>query len=391
MSKFDFNKSIEACASYYGDEADAVRSYMNEGLEAALALPNRGPIRFNEDGSLPQDIANAYSQYGFYVFEGVIDEQELKDIEKDMQDLRSRFPTHPGSEVDSKGRPAIGLDSKAPGLNWSKPLSDPLGGTQLANGRHQVKLKELDAADDAPEATPFILLGSLRFSDAALRTYGHPELLKVAACINGEDFAPFNESLFIKDAGVGAAVSWHQDGDTYWDHQDFDENIHGFNFMVQLYGSTPVNGVWVVPGTHKLGKMDITKMVEESGGERLKGAVPIVCAPGDAIICNRQLVHGSFANTGFEQRLTVNFGFHKRSSVLDVKGAGIHCPVETYDQDLINERSKVIGYAIDARRKKYPDEQPYVYKPFLESGETHVWNPKAKASLKDYNVYDLSI
>lgn len=391
MPQFDFTKSIEACASYYGDDADTVKSYMNDGLEAALNLPNRGPIRFNEDGSLHQDVADAYSKYGFYVFEGVIDAQELKDIEEDMAYMRSRLPSHPESKVDSEGRPALGIDSNAPGLNWSKPLSDPLGGTALANGRHQVKLKELSAADDAPEATPFILLGSLRFSEAALRTYGHPELLKVAACINGEDFTPFNESLFIKDAGVGAAVSWHQDGDTYWDHPDFDENIHGFNFMVQLYGSTPVNGVWVVPGTHKLGKMDITKMVEESGGERLKDAVPIVCAPGDAIICNRQLVHGSFANTGFEPRLTVNFGFHKRSSVLDVEGAGIHCPVEVYDDALIKERSKVIGYAIDARHKKYPDEQPYDYKPFAESGEKHVWNPEARASLKDYNIYDLSI
>lgn len=391
MSKFDFSQSIEACASFYGSEAEAVRKYMNEGLEAALSLPNRGPIRFNDDGSLHQDIIDAYSRFGFYVFEGVIGDQELADIEEDIADMRSRFPSHPGSEVDSRGRPAIGIDSKAPGLNWSKPLSDPLGGSALANGRHQVKLKELDAADDAPEATPFILLGSLRFSEAALRTYGHPELLRVAACINGEDFAPFNESLFIKDPGVGAAVSWHQDGDTYWDHPDFDENIHGFNFMVQLYGSSPVNGVWVVPGTHKKGKMDIKKMVDESGSERLKDAVPIVCAPGDAIICNRQLVHGSFANTGFEPRLTVNFGFHKRSSVLDVEGAGIHCPVAVYDQDVIRERSKVIGYAIDARKKKYPDEQPYDYKPFAESGEKYVWNPEAKASLKDYNIYDLSI
>ena len=83
MPKFDFNKSIEACASYYGDEAEAVRTYMNEGLKAALDLPNRGPIRFNDDGSLHQDIVNAYSEYGFYVFEGVIDEQELADIEAD--------------------------------------------------------------------------------------------------------------------------------------------------------------------------------------------------------------------------------------------------------------------------------------------------------------------
>ncbi len=391
MAQFDFTDSIEACAARYGSDADAVRTYMNDGLEAALNLPNRGPIKFNQDGSLDQAILDAYSRYGFYVFEGVIGAQELADIEEDLQDLRGRFPTHPGSEVDMHGRPAIGAGCKAPGLTWSKPLSDPLGGTEIANGRHQVKLQELDAGEGAPEAAPFILLGSLQFSDAAMRTYGHPELLKVAECINGDDFAPFTEVLFIKDPGLGAAVSWHQDGDTHWDNPDFDEDIHGFNFMAQAYGSSPVNGVWVVPGTHKLGKIDIKQMVEESGSERLKGAVPIVCAAGDVVMCNRQLVHGSFANSGFEPRLTINFGFHKRSSVLDIEGAGIHCPVATYDSEVIKERSKVIGYAIDARRQKYPDEQPYSYRPFAGSDDDYSWTPEAKAGLKDYNLLDLSI
>ena len=56
MAKFDFSESIEACAARYGEDADAVRDYMNEGLEAALELPNRGPIKFNKDGSLDQSI-----------------------------------------------------------------------------------------------------------------------------------------------------------------------------------------------------------------------------------------------------------------------------------------------------------------------------------------------
>ena len=34
-------------------------------------------------------------------------------------------------------------------LVWSKPLGDPLGGTELANGRHQIKMFEPEAAFDA--------------------------------------------------------------------------------------------------------------------------------------------------------------------------------------------------------------------------------------------------
>lgn len=387
----DYSKSINACAAHYGEDAEAVARYMFEGQERAYTLNNRGPIRFEDSGALHQEIAEAYSKYGFYVFENVIDEGEMADIHEDMQALRERFPVAPDAQLDALGRPAIGVDCKGAGLRWSKPLSDPLGGTKASNGRHQVKLKELQAGEDAPEAAPFILVGSLQFSEAALRTYAHPEILKVAAAVNGEDFAPFNEVLFIKDAGLGAAVSWHQDGDTHWDSPEFDEGIHGFNFMAQVYASTPVNGVWVVPGTHRLGKMNIKEMVQESGSERLAEAVPIVCNPGDVVICNRQLVHGSFANSGFEPRLTINFGFHRRSSVLNVKGAGIHSAVMVYTDEVIRERSKVIGYAIKARQQKYPNETPFSYRPHEISRETFQWDEAAKRGLRDYNLLDLSI
>ena len=159
--------------------------------------------------------------------------------------------------------------------------------------------------------------------------------------------------LFIKEPGVGAAVSWHQDGATHWDSPDFDSGIHGFNFMAQVHGSTAVNGVWVLPGSHIHGKIDIAKLVEESGSERLIGTVPIICDPGDVVICNRQILHGSFANTGFEPRITINMGFHRRSSVLNVKGAGTHSEVQIFNEELIAKRSEVIGYGIDARRQHF--------------------------------------
>ena len=381
----DITRSIKACAEYYGVNSNAMESYLIEGEKKALELNNRGPIKFDSNGSLCSDIRKAYSDNGFYIFENVINPEELKDIKDDLENLRSNFPTGPESNLDISGNPAFNSDSKSLTLVWSKPLGDPLGGTELANGRHQVKLFEPEAASDAPQAVPVILLGSLQFSDACLRTYAHPELLKVAESINGEDFAPFNEALFIKEPGVGAAVSWHQDGVTHWDSEDFNEDIHGFNFMVQVYGSTAVNGVWVMPGTHKVGKIDIKKLVAESGSERLEGAVPIVCNPGDAVICNRQLLHGSFPNCGYEKRVTVNFGFHKRSSVLGVKGGGVHSEAQVFDDKIIERRSKSIGYAIEARKAKYKDEIPYSYKPFNVLNKEYVWNDDSRNDLKDYN------
>lgn len=387
----DITASIEACAAHYGDESDEMRAYLLDGQRKALAMDNRGPIVFEDNGQLSQHIVTAYEKYGFYIFTDVINEDELEDIKADLDDLKGRFPVSPGAPVAANGSPALGADCSTLTLLWSKSLGDPLGGTKLANGRHQVKLYEPTAADDAPEFAPFLLLGSLQFSETCLRVYGHPQLLKVAEEINGGDFAPFNESLFIKEPGVGAAVSWHQDGSTHWDNPEFDGGIHGFNFMVQVYGSTAVNGVWVLPGSHTQGKIDITKLVAQSGSERIEGTVPLVCDAGDVIICNRQLLHGSFANTGFEPRITVNFGFHRRSSVLNVEGSGTHSEVQIFDADLIAKRSEVIGFGIDARRQRFPAETPFVYKPFRDQGLVYQWNEEARASLHDYNALDLSI
>ena len=387
----DISKSIDLCAAYYGAQAEAMREYLELGQRAALDLDNRGPIRFDTNGGLDPSIREAYSRYGFYVFTDVLSTEELADIESDLGAMRQRFPTGPDSPVNADGQPALGADCKALTLVWSKPLGDPLGGTALANGRHQVKMFEPEAAAEAPAAAPFILLGSLQFSEACLRTYAHPQLLRVAEAINGPDFAPFNEALFIKDPGIGAAVSWHQDGVTHWDSDDFDEDIHGFNFMAQVYGSTAVNGVWVVPGTHKLGKLDISQLVADAGSERLEGAVPLVCNPGDVVICNRQLLHGSFPNCGLEPRVTVNFGFHRRSSVLGVQGGGIHSEAQEFDEEIIARRSRVLGYAIDARQQRFSDEASYRYQPFAEAQKVFSWNAQAKADIKDYNCDDLSI
>ena len=387
----DTTNSIEACSNYYGQDSEEMKNYLLEGEKRALELPNRGPIDIDSNGLLSGVIREAYSKYGFYIFENVLNKDELEDIKSDLNRLSAKFPTGPESLVNSKGEPAMNANSKALTIVWSKPLGDPLGGTQLANGRHQIKMFEPKANESAPEAVPLILLGSLQFSDACLRTYAHPKLLKVAENINGHDFAPFNEALFIKEPGIGAAVSWHQDGVTHWESENFNEDIHGFNFMAQVYGSTTVNGVWVVPGTHKEGKIDIKKLVDKSGSERINGAVPMICNPGDVVMCNRQLLHGSFPNCGYEPRVTVNFGFHKRSSVLGTQGGGIHSESQVFDEEIIERRSRLLGYAIEARKQRYPNEEPFSYSPFVKLGKQFKWDDDARQNIIDYNLDDLSI
>ena len=161
-------------------------------------------------------------------------------------------------------------------------------------------------------------------------------------------------------------------------------------FQVQLHGCSGANGLWVLPCSHTRGKLDIKQLVEEAGSDRIIGAVPYMCGPGDVVLHNRQLLHGSFANTSDKERVSLTFGFNRHSSILNVE-AGLHNESAFYDEARILERSRMIDYAIDARRQHFPDEAPYDYKPLSGLNQKVVWSEEVKASLSNYNLLDLSI
>ena len=375
--------------------ADHVRVMSEYGRRAearAYALGNRGPIRVGADGKLLPEILEAYWANGFYVFQGVVGPDELAELRADIDNVLSRAPVAPDSKVDRHGRPASTEGVIKPPYRWAKPLSDPVGGTDKNNGRHPAAMLQPDAGAGAPEWTVELLDGNLHLSDACLRLYGHPGLLTVAASILGDDFVPYNEVAFVKEPGLGPSVAWHQDGTTHWNAPDWDQGAHGFNFMTQLYPSTAANCVWVLPGSHKRGKADIKKMVAEAGSDRIEGAVPMLCDAGDTIVTNRQLVHGSFANSSSDRRITLNEGFFPRRRVLNVTTRRLQGNIETYDQARIDARCRILQIAIDARRQRFPDEKAYVYRPLIGHEDENRWNEQTRATvLKNYNQLDMFI
>jgi len=375
----------------FGTEEAAMDRYREDGTARALAMDNRGPIRLDAAGKLDPAILEAYWRDGFYIFEGVVGAEERADIERDVADLLERAPVHPDAELDRHGRPALGADLEGRNVRLTRPLADPLGGTDANHGRHPIKMAEPEIPDQAPEWVMQLLLGTLQHSEACLRLYAHPKLLAVAEAVNGLDFTPFNEGLWIKQPRLGSSVAWHQDGWTWWDSPELDAGTHGFNFMMMLYGCDAANGLWVVPGSHALGKLDIKELTGEDGSDRLPGGVPLICGPGDVAIVNRQAVHGSFANTSDKARVSVHFGFHRRKSVLGVTSGGIHNPVATYDAAYIRHRARMIMYGIDARKRRFPEETPYRYAPLADEAEAYVWDAAAKAGVKDYNLQDIGI
>ena len=203
---------------------------------------------------------------------------------------------------------------------------------------------------------------------------------------------PYNDAIFVKQPGIGGSVSWHQDGVTHWDSPEWDEGIHGFNFQVQLYDTSANSCLWVMPETHKQGRLDIKQLVADNGSEHLPRAVPLHASAGDVTIVNRQALHCSFANTSPDQRISLTFGFHRRRSVLGARGALSETDDVRYDEKRIDERSQVISVAIDARARFYPDEAGFVYQPMQGREDELRYTPENwETIVRDYNLKDLSI
>ena len=218
-------------ATSSSEHAAAMAPYIAEGTKRASAAGNRGPLQLDKSGKLHPDILNAYNEKGFYIFEGVIGAEELDSLRADVTNMIDRAPVQPGAKVDAKGRPAMGLDHAAEPYSFIKPLSDPFGGTGLLNGRHPVQMIQPEPEDDVPNDVLFLLRDICQAMPACLRLYGHPQLLGIAEAVNGSDFVPYTEVIFVKQAGRGGAVSWHQDGVTHWQSPNWDLGIHGFNFQ----------------------------------------------------------------------------------------------------------------------------------------------------------------
>ena len=79
------------------------------------------------------------------------------------------------------------------------------------------------------------------------------------------------------------------------------ENLTGLlgQFFCQVFGCNAENAVWSVPGSHKWGHLDLLSLVERHG-ERLPGALPCICEPGDIVMQSRNSLHVR-CNRGFRK------------------------------------------------------------------------------------------
>lgn len=144
---------------------------------------------------------------------------------------------------------------------------------------------------------------------ASLELLGSSAVLGIAESLAGPDFVPTYESMVLKSAGDGAPIPWHQDAVHPRRHRIF-------NVDVYLDASVAEGGALrVVPGSQRR-RTDACALAEQHGWD-LPGAVAVEMEPGDVLVHDDMIVHGSPPAVAHALRRTVYLEFRSAHSILE--------------------------------------------------------------------------
>jgi len=143
---------------------------------------------------------------------------------------------------------------------------------------------------------------------ASLELLGSPAILGIAESLAGPNFVPTYESMVFKAAGDGAPIPWHQDA-------VHSRNFRLFNIDVYLDSSAKGSGaLFVVPGSQHR-RSDACGLADEHGWD-VPGAIEVDMGPGDILVHDDMIVHGSPPATGNALRRTIYLEFRAAEHIL---------------------------------------------------------------------------
>lgn len=173
----------------------------------------------------------------------------------------------------------------------------------------------------------------------SLELLGSPEILAIAESLAGRNFVPTYESLVFKDEGDGAAIDWHQDAVHPRTHRIF-------NVDVYLDAARPGEGsLRVAPGSQK-SKVDVCQLSEEYGWDA-PGVVQTQLEPGDVLVHDVMIVHGSEAVQGNRLRRTIYYEFRAAEQIM-AEGP--------WDAEWIDKRMRLVPLGLAEHARANPDD-----------------------------------
>jgi ectoine hydroxylase-related dioxygenase (phytanoyl-CoA dioxygenase family) len=177
---------------------------------------------------------------------------------------------------------------------------------------------------------------------ASLELLGSPEVLGIAESLAGPNFVPTYESLVFKNEGDGAAIEWHQDA-------VHPRNFRVFNVDVYLDASRIGEGALrVAPGSHHQ-PVDICDLKDKYGWDA-PGVVQVEMQPGDVLVHDVMVVHGSEAVTGNKLRRTIYYEFRAAEQIMS-EGP--------WDAAWVDQRLRLIPLGLAEHAATNPDKTQF--------------------------------
>jgi len=176
----------------------------------------------------------------------------------------------------------------------------------------------------------------------SLELLGSPEMLGIAESLAGVNFVPTYESLVFKNTGDGAPIDWHQDAVHPRNHRIF-------NIDVYLDESRKGAGsLRVAPGSHKH-VVDVCQLQEEFGWDAPR-AVQTELSPGDVLVHDVMLVHGSEATLANKLRRTIYYEFRSAEQIL-AEGP--------WDEEFVDQRLRLVALGLKEWNAQNPSASPF--------------------------------
>jgi ectoine hydroxylase-related dioxygenase (phytanoyl-CoA dioxygenase family) len=179
---------------------------------------------------------------------------------------------------------------------------------------------------------------------ASLELLGSPQVLAVTESLCGPNFVPTYESMVFKQEGDGEAIPWHQDAVHPRQHRIF-------NFDLYLDHSIKGAGALRVIPKSQIERQDICRLTDTYGWEH-PGAIYVEMKPGDVLLHDVMVVHGSERALGNALRRTIYYEFRAAEEILEDG---------PWDQEWITRRLRLIPLGLSAYRQKFPDERQFTW------------------------------
>jgi ectoine hydroxylase-related dioxygenase (phytanoyl-CoA dioxygenase family) len=179
---------------------------------------------------------------------------------------------------------------------------------------------------------------------ASLELLGSPQVLAVAESLCGRNFVPTYESMVFKEEKDGAPILWHQDA-------IHPRNYRIFNYDIYLDPSLADNGALRVLAKTQGHKQDFCKLEEEYGWNP-PNVVVVEMQPGDVLLHDVMVAHGSPEVEGKARRRTLYYEFRAAEQIM-AEGP--------WDAEWVDRRLRLMPIALDAYERAFPQAEQFAW------------------------------